>query len=198
VAISTRSRGFGGRTASLGRRWDFNRVKFACWGDSLTASGSGYADVFAAAYTPNRRVYNGGVGGDSINTIVSRMAADTLYRGRVCIFWDRMNSGETNQNYATQMALLVGMSGGKFLIISDINKTDGTEDAGSAWRIAQDARNAALAAAYPNNFLDLVSALDNNTLRTDGLHCTATAISTIIVPAIQSKLVALGYMNVTS
>lgn len=145
--------------------------KLAMWGDSLTAS----LAASIGGYSGGRPTYNGGIGGEPIDTIAARMLADTTYRDRITVLWDRMNTGDTNANYAAKMAQMVARvreRHDRFIIVSDINKTDGTEDPGSAWRIAQDARNAALAATYPGHFVDVVAALDNNALRSDGLHLT--------------------------
>lgn len=177
-------------------KWDYSRVKFACWGDSLT---DGYAAAFAAAYNPPRQVYNGGVGGETTTQELARMVASTLYRGRVTIIWDRITTGEASATWLANIASMVALAAsGKFVVVSDINKTDGTEDVGSEFRTAMIARNAALASAYGANFLDVVDDLDDDTLRTDGLHLTTTARDTVFIPALKQKLVDLGYMNVTS
>ncbi len=165
--------------------------KMAMWGDSLTASLAGSI----GGYTGGRPTYNGGVGGESIDSIATRMLADTTYRDRIQVLWDRMNTGDTNSNYLTKMAAMVARCRERherFIIISDINKTDGTEDAGSAWRIAQDARNAALAAAYPSHCVDVVAALDSNALRTDGLHLTASG-NQIVGDAVLALALANGW-----
>ena len=127
------------------------------------------------------------------------MVASTLYRGRVTIIWDRITGGEADATWLANIASMVALAtSGKFVVVSDINKTDGTEDVGSAFRTQMIARNAALSASYGANFLDVVSALDSNALRSDGLHLNATGRDTVFIPALKQKLVDLGYMNVTS
>ena len=181
---------------------DFAQVKFACWGDSLTAAGSGYATVFGTAYTPNRGIYNGGVGGETIAQAYAHQTADaaSIYRDRVMLIHDKLNSGEDATAYvATVQAMVAYQRSGKFLIISGIYTTDGvSQEPGSAYYIAQTTVNQALAALYPGNFLDVSALLASDSTRTDHVHLTSTARDTILIPAIQAKLVALGYMNVTS
>ncbi len=180
---------------------DFSRVKFVAWGDSLTAAGSGYATVFGTSYTPNRVIYNGGAGGETIAQASARQlaASASIYLDRVMLIHDKLNTGEDPTAYvATVRAMVAAQISGKFLIISGIYSTNGTQDPGSSYYVDQTTVNNALAALYPGNFLDVSALLASDTTRSDGVHLTSTARDTILIPAIQAKLVALGYMNVTS
>lgn len=191
--------GFGGNGSSSASVAASVTPKVAFWGDSLA---NGSAPYLSSHYTPALTVYNGGVGGENALQILTRMQADTLYRQRIGILWDRQNlPGGTNQDWVDYMVACVALfESGQYIVISDINKTDGTEDVGSAWRTNQIERNGLLAAAVGTHWLDLVDLLDNDSLRNpaDHLHPTTTAVTTIIVPAIAQKLYDLGYMNVTS
>jgi len=183
---------------------DYSKVKFVCWGDSLIATGSGFGTVFGTSYTPNRVVYNGGVGGETIAQAAARqiLPAAAIYRDRCMMIHDKTGSAEvTDAEYvATVVSMVDYHLSPMFLIIGGIRTTDGsaTNEPGGANYVAQVNRNNALAALYPRNFLDVFDLLYDDSTRTDTTHLTATARDDILIPAIAQKLVDLGYMNVTS
>ncbi len=158
----------------------------------LTAS---LGTMLGSALSPQRAVHNGGIGGESATSIRLRMVADQVFRDRVVTIWDRKNTGMPEAEYLAEIAMMVARvreRHDRFIILSDINKTDGTEAPGTAWRTEQDHRNAALLAAYPDNFLDVAGLLDDNSLRSDGLHLNPTGNS-LVAAAINDFLVAKGW-----
>lgn len=199
-----RHRGFGGGgggAVALPGVLDYSKVKFVAWGDSLTASGSGYATVFGTSYTPSRPIYNGGVGGSTIaaQAALQQASSKDYLRDRVLLIHDKWNTGEDTSAYvATVQTMVEHQLSGKFLLIGGIRSTDGTQEPGSAGYIAQTTINSALAALYPDNFLDVFTLLYDDSTRSDHVHLTAAARDGILIPAIQQKLYDLGYMNVTS
>ena len=188
----------GSGASTGGAYYNYANMAFACWGDSLTANGTGYADTLATSYTPTRKLYNGGVGGYTIAQAFSAQTAAPLYRDRILIIHDKMNSGETVDAYVATVQAMIAYQPRMFLIVSGIFSTDGSQDPGSAYYIRQSSVNTQLAALYPANFLDVSVLLADDTTRSDGVHLTTTARDTILIPAIAQKLVDLGYMNVTS
>jgi hypothetical protein len=182
----------GGNTAGGRAATDYDSLNFAFWGDSLVSGN--LVTTFAASYTPARFCWDGGVGGETLAQIRARMVAANMYQDRIVIIWDK--EGEVAVvDWLSDLALMVAKAtSGRYLILSDIYRTDGAETAAQIASIS--ARNAATLAAYPNNYLDVASLLTDNSTRSDGLHLTPTANANIVVPAIKQKLVDLGYMDV--
>ena len=184
----------GPRIAPPNRVIDYHQASFAFWGDSLVSGN--LVTLFAASYTPARFCYDGGVGGETLSQIRARMVAANHMQDRIVIIWDKEGDVAV-ADWLSDLALMVAKAkSNRFIILSDINRTDGGDTQAVLDSVA--ARNAATLAAYPNNYLEVLSLLTSPTTRTDSLHLTTTAMSTIVIPAIKQKLVDLGYMNVTS
>lgn len=127
----------------------------AAWGDSLTAQG--YPALAAAAFSPPRAVYNGGVGGETSTQILARMAAaNRSLTERVSWLWagrnDLYSAIDTVANVAAMAALVTG---GRYLVGSILPWTTDSP-AGVDQRTAI---NTALAAAYGARYVDIYAAL---------------------------------------
>jgi lysophospholipase L1-like esterase len=162
----------------------------ACWGDSLTA-GTGasvstyYPELLRLSRYPHSGVYNGGVGGETSTQIRVRQLADTIRRDWTNVIWvGRNNFTDPAVVLADVRAMVANLTHNRFLIMSTINKADGTENAGSTNYNQIIAVNNALAAAYPGNYLDIRASLvaasggtndaPNNSWTADGLHLNGT------------------------
>jgi lysophospholipase L1-like esterase len=161
-----------------------------CWGDSLT-QGSG-ASPASNNYPTNlalrmtRNVYNQGVSGESSTQILARFLAQAdRVRNGVTVIW----SGRNNPTVAaTVVSDVQGMTSrlqdSRFVVLDVINKSDGTENAGSPAYNNIVAVNAALLAAFPNNYIPIRELLvaasggENDApapdTTVDGLHLTST------------------------
>lgn len=136
----------------------------ACWGDSLTA-GTGatgqsgvYTEVLRALTVPTVGVYNGGVGGDTSTQIRTRALADTMRNRWTSVIWAGRNNPSVPGTVVADVQAIVGnLTHDRYLVLSVINRSDGTEGPGSTQYNQIVACNAALAAAFPNNYLDIRS-----------------------------------------
>lgn len=163
----------------------------ALWGDSLTA-GTGatgpsgfYPEVVRTSRYPHSGVYNGGVGGETSTQIKARALADTIRNGWTSVFWaGRNNFSSLSTVVADVQAMVSNLTHGRYLVMGVINKSDGTENAGSTAYTQIVALNAALQAAFPNNYLDIRSLIvaasggsndaPNASWTADGLHLNNT------------------------
>lgn len=187
---------------------NYEHRKFYCDGDSMTATGSGYATRMATAYNPARNVKNSGVGGENTTQEAARVVANTLYLDRIMIIWDKCNSGESSATWLANIAtMLAACRSGMFLVIGDINTIssggNGVEDPGGANYQAILDRNASLLAAYGSRFLDVMPLMTTFADRAAGdgdprTHDGTAHLDAVIIPAIQARVLSLGYMNVSS
>lgn len=166
----------------------------ACWGDSLTA-GTGasgpagqYTEVLRMSRYPHSGVYNGGVGGETSTQIKTRALADTIRNGWTTVIWaGRNNYSDLTTVVADVQAIVANLTHSRFLVMSVINRADGTENSGSAAYNQIVACNAALAAAFSGNYLDIRSLIvsasggsndaPNSSWTSDGLHLNNTGYS---------------------
>lgn len=151
------------------------------WGDSLVQSSAGgvaeadrWPQRLGTLFSPRRVACNWGVGGERSDQIAARQLVYPA--GKIQGIWAGRNDVSQGTPQATTLAQIASMvahvGDTRFFVLSVIAKTDGTEPAGSAPRDAILALNAALAAAYPANFISVFTALDDPALRNDGLHLT--------------------------
>lgn len=168
----------------------------AWWGDSLTA---GAAPKLAPLF-PERAVYNGGISGETSAQILARVLADSEHTDWVSIFWMGRNSVYTPgaQITADVAAAVAHLAQGNdhFLVLPILNEI--AEPKGSAGYAKVMQINAVLAAAYPDNFLDvrarLVAAGDPSlpqdiidqqndivpsSLRVDNVHLTSAGYALV-------------------
>jgi hypothetical protein len=161
----------------------------AFWGDSLTAgigAASDLTEVFRFGRYPRGGVFNGGVGGETSTQIKARAIADTNRSDWAQVVWaGRNNFTQQDTVLADIQAMVESFGHRRFVVLSIINKQDGTENSGSVAHGQIIALNAALAAKYPDNYLDIRSLMVaasggtndaiNATWSTDGLHLNTTA-----------------------
>jgi hypothetical protein len=138
-------------------------LNIAAFGDSftqlsyLTNPADHWTDLLAARL--GRRVYNGGIGGQTSSQVTQRSIDDIDYTDRAHIFFCGTNGPDSGHTVLgdIQAAVAALPAGTKFLILPSFNSD--TERAGSAGYINKMANNAAVAAAFPNNYLDIRSML---------------------------------------
>ncbi|WP_164903071.1 GDSL-type esterase/lipase family protein [Rhizobium leguminosarum] len=138
-------------------------LNIAAFGDSftelayLTNPADHWTDLLAARL--GRRVYNGGIGGQTSTQVTNRSIADIDYQDRGHIFFCGTNGPDSGHTVLgdIQAAVAALPAGSKFLILPSFNSSN--EPAGSAGYINKMANNAAVAAAFPNNYLDIRSML---------------------------------------
>lgn len=166
----------------------------ACWGDSLTAgtgavAGTSDYPTVLAKTSPYRPYYNGGVGGETAQQILTRVLADeTLGKHVTCVFWfGRNNVGSPTMQTDVLAALasaVANLSHSRYLIMTVLNAT--TEPIGNANYNAIIALNNAILSTYPNNSLDIRTILatePNGTipvaLMSDTVHLNATGYASV-------------------
>lgn len=77
-----------------------------------------------------------------------------------------------------------------FMILSIIPFADGSEPVGSSTRTKIIDANALIQAAWPDNFLDVLTPLDDNALRSDGLHLNQTGtdlVASLVLAKIENE-----------
>lgn len=163
----------------------------AMWGDSMIP---GVARAFTYMWQPARPIFDGGIAGQTSPEIAARVIADNDHRDWVTIFWMGHNNDTQPEQIKADIAASVSHlapGNNRFIVLSVINKGDGTEDRGSPRYDIIMKLNAELAAIYPDNFLDMRSFmvarsdpanaqqaeelrrdLPSSTLRSDGIHLT--------------------------
>lgn len=170
----------------------------AAWGDSLTA-GASFTPYPTALSNLNEGAltYNLGVSGETSAQVRTRFLADTTKHGYFTIIWVGHNDVADLSGVADDVADMVAALGhSNYLVMSMLNDEDQTVGTGNYNAIV--ALNAALAAAHPDNFLDirteLVAAYDPNeaqdvldhandvpptSLRTDHLHLNTAGYAVV-------------------
>jgi lysophospholipase L1-like esterase len=154
-----------------GRHRPEHQGPVACWGDSLT---QGNQDLTGVSYPGVLQqllgvpVYNGGVDGQTSTQIAARMLAATNMYGYTDVFWAGRNNykqplpsvpeSQVLSDIASMVNALAS-SPKKFLVLSVPNgdgiwDLKGTQDYNRIMAL-----NSALAATYPNNYLDIRSYL---------------------------------------
>ena len=132
-------------------------TNIALWGDSITDI---YFPTLRDLY-PSRRVYNGGVSGQTSMQIAARMTADTDHKTWVTVFWYGHNNWTKDEVKADIAASVASLAPGNraFVVMSMLNWADGTESRGQSRYQMITRVNGELAATYPSNFLDISSYL---------------------------------------
>jgi hypothetical protein len=140
----------------------------AMWGDSMIP---GVARAFAYMWDPPRPIFDGGVGGETSVQVTARETVDNDHRDWVTIFWmGHNNDAQPDQIKADIATSIAHLAPGNnhFIVLSVVNKADGTEDRGSPLYGTIMKLNADLAATYPNNFLDIRSFMVGQSDPNDG------------------------------
>ena len=133
----------------------------AAWGDSLTA-GTGGTPYPSQLQTLNGRAsYNGGFGGDTSTQIATRFLADSTHRSWQTIIWAGRNNYSSPTTVLADIASIVAAlpTPKNFLVLSVLNGDYALEYSGQSNYNVIIALNAALASAYPNNYLDVRAAI---------------------------------------
>lgn len=134
-------------------------ANIAAWGDSLTQGnqdGSGTTYPGALASLTAVMVYNGGVGGDTSTQIRTRMLAAPQYFARSTVIWAGHNNfGSQATVLADVAAMVAALPDARYLVLSITPNNNNNEFVGGAGYNQIVALNAALAAAYPANYLDV-------------------------------------------
>jgi lysophospholipase L1-like esterase len=163
----------------------------ALWGDSMIP---GIAAAFGYLWEPPRQIFDGGIAGQTSPEIAARATADTGHRDWVTMFWMGHNNDTDPEQIKADMAASVAHlapGNNRFIVLSVLNKADGSEDRGSPRYNTVMKLNADLAARYGDNFLDIRSFmvaqsdrgnpgqaqeidkdLPSSSLRFDGIHLT--------------------------
>jgi len=205
----------------LASRTSATGYELAAWGDSLIAGGANQTGLQGPLATLlGRPVYNGGVGGQTCAQISARMLAATDKKGRFVIIWAGVN--DSGNNFATVPACIAGMVASleqptRFLVISLLPNSAWV---GTSAFTAMQATNAALKAAYPNNYydalgylltqgtgtgqdqIDAAGGMTPTSLRADAIHPT-TATNVLLANQVAAWIIAqdtlqLGAVPVSS
>ena len=134
----------------------------AAWGDSLTPP---FAANLQVLY-PARVVFDGGMAGQTSTEISARQRADTSGRNAwINIFWYGTNNptqpAQIKADIAASVAALAP-GNDRFLVLGVVNKDRPEEIRGGAVYNTIVQLNKDLAAAYPDNYLDIRSYLVNH------------------------------------
>ncbi|MBY5503154.1 hypothetical protein HFO82_31775 [Rhizobium leguminosarum] len=138
-------------------------LNIAAFGDSFTElaylvnTNEHWTNLVAARL--GRKVYDGGIGGQTSTEVTNRSIADIDYTDRAHIFFCGTNGPDSGHTVLGDIQAAVAdlPAGTKFLILPSFNSDN--ERAGSAGYINKMANNAAVAAAFPDNYLDIRSML---------------------------------------
>jgi lysophospholipase L1-like esterase len=187
-------------------------IEIAGWGDSLTSDNGAHIDYLSdLSELLNRPTRNGGVSGEISSQILARILADDVPHNRVSIFWMGRNNYRDAVTVEADIAAAIAHLHGdrRFLVLSIINGDYEGEQAGSAGYAEIEKLNSDLAAQYPENFVDVRSALVASynssdardvashaadeppaSLRVDALHLNAAGnwvVARTIAPVITAK-----------
>lgn len=184
------------------------------WGDSMIenaflASTDRWIAVLAGLL--NRKASNQGIGGQTSTQIATRANADVRFIDRIRIIWAGTNGPDAGNTVLGDIQSMVNYQPTtKFIILPSMNSS--TEISGSAGYINKMGNNAAVQAAYPNNWLDVRSmiialqapggpyqdgtayAQDVITaaLRTDSLHLNAAGYA-LVAQYVYNFIIAKGW-----
>ncbi len=126
----------------------------AAWGDSLTPPFAANLQVLF----PDRVVYDGGVASQTSTEVVARQVADTQRRTWVSVFWFGHNNDEDPERVKADMATAVATlaaGNNRFIVMSLLNEAVPSELKGTPRYQAILQLNSELAAAYPQNYIDI-------------------------------------------
>ncbi|MER9768859.1 hypothetical protein NKJ09_22665 [Mesorhizobium sp. M0189] len=162
----------------------FPSLNIAGWGDSMTQNQTHFpwVDQLAPTGSLNRCTVNYGVSGETSLQIKNRMVADTLHRDWTTIIEvgrnDILTTGSAAilANIALMVAHLTPYSR-RFLICSVFNNSN--EPSGNANYTTVMNHNAAVAAAYTSNYVDVRTWMVNSALAYLGLTPTANDLTDI-------------------
>lgn len=124
----------------------------ALWGDSMTGL---YFPSMQQTFS-DRQIYDGGVSGETSMQIAARQTADTEHKAWISVFWYGHNNWTKDPVKADIAASVAALApgNGAFIVMSMVNWAGtgerGTQEYANIMRV-----NSELAAAYPDNYLDI-------------------------------------------
>jgi hypothetical protein len=134
-------------------------MALAFWGDSMTNQMLLDTPTALAVFTGSGQVvFNGGFGGQNTAYVLGQFEARPWRRNWVNLFWGGQNlNGTAAAEAASIHAMIDELGHDDFLVISGVNDGHSAEWQGPSGEryLKLMAYNAELAAAYPDNFLDL-------------------------------------------
>jgi lysophospholipase L1-like esterase len=175
-----------------------------CWGDSMTFGTSGitypwatrWTHVLSGMFRPARPVLNAGVGGETAAEIAVRQLAYQDPNTQINVIWAGRNGVLTLTPaaiVATIQTMVDHVGDDRYVVLTVPYQTDGTEDANDANGLEVTALNALIESTWPDNHLDIATALAwDAALRTDDLHLTAAA-QVIVAEAVYDFIVSKGW-----
>jgi lysophospholipase L1-like esterase len=184
-------------------------IGIVCYGDSLTQgsgaspASNGYPQQLSALCGVG--VTNKGIAGYTSTQIRAVYFANTDTTAEMThVLWIGRNDGGEQSTIIPNVAAIASrIKHGRYIVLSIINRSDGTENKGSSAYNAIIAANAALQAAYGDRYLDVRSLLvggvnasvdaPDPATSADGLHLTSAGYA-IVANAVNAKLKALGYL----
>lgn len=131
------------------------------WGDSITVPVAANLSVMASG----RTVYDGSGIGELSSQVAARATANANTRSWIAVIWCGHNNiqlgspGQVVPDIASMVSQLAPADGNRFVIVSLDNAATASGIRGGADYNTVMQINAQLQAAYPNNYLDLRSAL---------------------------------------
>ncbi|MCK1577798.1 GDSL-type esterase/lipase family protein [Bradyrhizobium sp. 174] len=178
------------------RAKSLKRISGSVWdvGDSITG-GSVTGQTFTATYpillsnAMSRRTFNAGVGGQTSTQILARVLAELDRTNWIWIINAGRNDGSAQSTILANIASMVAAMPSNNQCFGVLSIPFATGDA-QATKDYIAAENAALAAAYPGNFINL----DWTTVTrvSDGLHPDDAGLATITA-AVQAYIVGKGW-----
>ncbi len=82
--------------------------------------------IVGKTFTPQRAVFNDGVGGQSIQTLRDKMVADQDHRGLPSVIYDRRNDGEDATQYVAALKEAIAtLKTRDFLILPQVPRSEG-------------------------------------------------------------------------
>ena len=166
IAVHGDSTAIGSRISGIGRLWNL-----------VTAlDGERWWNRLARSYKPPRKVFNDGVGGQTIVALREKMERDAGHRQDLTIIYDRRNPGETVNSYISNLGAAVAtLRTRHFLILPQIGWATIKE---SDLPIIQEI-NRRIIMAWPQNTFSasqaaaFARALSDPSTRSDGFHRNA-------------------------
>lgn len=171
----------------------------ASWGDSLT-DGVGMDSNYPSQLSImlDRPVYDGGEAGETSTQILARILAATDHASDVEVFWMGRNNFEDPARVKSDIVEAVAHTNRHFIVLSILNGDYPDELRGTAKYTEILALNAELSALFPQNFVDVRSALSGDsdvppvTLRADELHLNGAG-NRIVAEAVASFIRSKGW-----
>ncbi|MCD2176808.1 hypothetical protein [Rhizobium sp. C1] len=132
--------------------------------------------IVGKSFTPERAVFNDGVGGQSIRALRDKMLADHIHRGLPTVIYDRRNDGEDPVQYVADLKEAVAtLTTRDFLILPQVPQSAGYPETPDQMDAMKEIDTQVLALWPENTFSPaerkaFMDALAPDETRIDGLH----------------------------